>query len=41
MQNEDVSKALGELPKEKLFCSNIAANELHNTIENHLSKSKL
>ena len=37
IQNEDVSKALGGLPKEKLLCSNIAADALHVAIKNYLS----
>lgn len=37
IQNEDVSEALGGLPKEKLLCSNIAADALHNAIKNYLS----
>ncbi|MGH4123995.1 MAG: iron-sulfur cluster assembly scaffold protein [Clostridium sp.] len=36
IQNEDVSKALGGLPAEKLLCSNIAADALHNAIKNYL-----
>jgi nitrogen fixation protein NifU and related proteins len=37
IENEDVSEALGGLPKEKLLCSNIAADALHNAISNYLS----
>ena len=37
IQNEDVSAALGGLPKEKLLCSNIAADALHIAIKNYLS----
>ena len=37
IQNEDVSEALGGLPVEKLLCSNIAADALHNAIKNYLS----
>jgi nitrogen fixation NifU-like protein len=37
IQNEDVSEALGGLPKEKLLCSNIAADALHLAIKNYLS----
>jgi len=40
IQNEDVSNALGGLPKEKLLCSNIAAYALHNAIKNYLSSQK-
>lgn len=38
IQNEDVSDALGGLPEEKLLCSNIAADALHNAIKNYLLK---
>jgi len=41
IQNEDVSDALGGLPVEKLLCSNIAADALHNAIKNYLSKQVL
>jgi nitrogen fixation NifU-like protein len=41
IQNEDVSEALGGLPKEKLLCSNIAADALHNAIKNYLSNKEL
>ena len=41
IQNEDVSEALGGLPDEKLLCSNIAADALHNAIKNYLSNQKL
>jgi len=40
IQNEDVSNALGGLPKEKLLCSNIAADALHNAIKNYLLSQK-
>lgn len=40
IKNEDVSNALGGLPKEKLLCSNIAADALHNAIKNYLSSQK-
>lgn len=36
IKNEDVSEALGGLPEEKLLCSNIAADALHNAIKNYL-----
>jgi nitrogen fixation NifU-like protein len=36
IQNKDVSDALGGLPVEKLICSNIAADALHNAIKNYL-----
>ena len=41
IQNEDVSEALGGLPVEKLLCSNIAADALHNAIKNYLSAQVL
>ena len=41
IQNEDVSEALGGLPEEKLLCSNIAADALHNAIRNYLLKKGL
>ena len=41
IQNQDVSDALGGLPKEKLLCSNIAADALHNAIKNYLSLQEL
>jgi nitrogen fixation NifU-like protein len=41
IQNEDVSEALGGLPAEKLLCSNIAADALHNAIKNYLSNQEL
>ena len=41
IQNEDVSEALGGLPKEKLLCSNIAADALHLAIKNYLSIQEL
>jgi nitrogen fixation NifU-like protein len=41
IQNEDVSKALGGLPSEKLLCSNIAADALHNAINDFLSRQDL
>jgi nitrogen fixation NifU-like protein len=41
IQNADVSEALGGLPEEKLLCSNIAADALHNAIKNYLSKQEL
>jgi nitrogen fixation NifU-like protein len=41
IQNEDVSEALGGLPAEKLICSNIAADALHNAIKNYLSMQGL
>jgi nitrogen fixation NifU-like protein len=41
IQNQDVSEALGGLPKEKLLCSNIAADALHNAINTYLSLKEL
>lgn len=35
IRNEDVSEALGGLPENKLQCSNIAADALHNAIKNY------
>lgn len=35
--NEKVAEALGGLPPQKLMCSNIAADALHNAIESYLS----
>lgn len=36
--NEAVAEALGGLPKNKLACSNIAADALHNAIEDYFEK---
>jgi nitrogen fixation NifU-like protein len=36
--NEAVSEALGGLPPQKLQCSNIAADALHNAINDYKSK---
>ncbi|KAF5029753.1 iron-sulfur cluster assembly scaffold protein [Sedimentibacter saalensis] len=36
--NEAVSEALGGLPPQKLKCSNIAADALHNAIDDYKSK---
>lgn len=41
IQNADVSEALGGLPVEKLLCSNIAADALHNAIKNYLWRQVL
>jgi nitrogen fixation NifU-like protein len=38
IQNEDVAEALGGLPPEKLQCSNIAADALHEAITNYKNK---
>ena len=40
LQNADVAAALGGLPPQKLLCSNIAADALHNAIKNYLSSQK-
>ena len=37
IENQDVSDALGGLPQQKLKCSNIAADALHNAIKNYLA----
>jgi nitrogen fixation NifU-like protein len=37
IRNEDVSEALGGLPEQKLKCSNIAADALHEAIKNYRS----
>jgi nitrogen fixation protein NifU and related proteins len=41
IRNEDVSEALGGLPKEKLLCSNIAADALHNAIKSYITAQEL
>lgn len=41
IKNEDVSDALGGLPEEKLLCSNIAADALHNSIKNYKEKQQI
>lgn len=38
IRNEDVAEALGGLPPEKLKCSNIAADALHDAISNYKEK---
>lgn len=40
IRNEDVSDALGGLPKEKLLCSNIAADALHNAIKSYIASQE-
>lgn len=40
IKNEDVAGALGGLPENKLQCSNIAADALHNAILDYLEKKK-
>ncbi len=37
--NKDVAEELGGLPPAKLHCSNLAADALHNAIENYKHKS--
>lgn len=37
--NEDVAEALGGLPPQKLICSNIAADALHDAINDYLNKN--
>jgi len=37
--NDSVALALGGLPQEKLKCSNIAADALHNAIHNYLDST--
>lgn len=36
IKNVEVAEALGGLPEKKLVCSNIAADALHNAIEDYL-----
>jgi nitrogen fixation NifU-like protein len=38
IRNEEVAEALGGLPEKKLQCSNIAADALHNAIQDYLDK---
>ncbi|HHX77172.1 MAG TPA: Fe-S cluster assembly scaffold protein NifU [Firmicutes bacterium] len=38
VSNEDVVRELGGLPKQKLHCSNLAADALHKAIEDYLVK---
>jgi Dinucleotide-utilizing enzymes involved in molybdopterin and thiamine biosynthesis family 2 len=38
--NDDVAEALGGLPPEKLLCSNIAADALHDAIHNYMEARK-
>ncbi|MDF2883118.1 MAG: FeS cluster assembly scaffold protein NifU [Clostridiaceae bacterium] len=40
IENAHVAAALGGLPPQKLLCSNIAADALHNAINNYLSTQK-
>ncbi len=37
--NEDVAEALGGLPTNKMHCSNLAADALHNAIEDYRRKA--
>lgn len=39
--NDDVARELGGLPEQKLLCSNIAADALHNAINDFQNKSSL
>ena len=38
--NDDVAKELDGLPKNKLHCSNLGADALHEAIKNYLSKKE-
>jgi nitrogen fixation NifU-like protein len=38
--NDDVAKALGGLPPNKLHCSNLGADALHKAIEDYKNKKK-
>lgn len=40
IENQHVAEALGGLPPKKLLCSNIAADALHDAINNYLSKQR-
>ncbi len=40
IKNVEVAEALGGLPEKKLVCSNIAADALHNAIEDYLKNHK-
>ena len=40
INNKDVAKKLGGLPKNKLHCSNLGADALHKAIEDYLQKKK-
>jgi nitrogen fixation NifU-like protein len=40
LTNKDVAKALGGLPANKLHCSNLAADAVHQAIEDYRSKVK-
>jgi nitrogen fixation NifU-like protein len=40
LSNDDVAKALGGLPPNKMHCSNLGADALHKAIENYKSKGK-
>lgn len=39
--NDDVATALGGLPQQKLLCSNIAADALHNAIEDYKTRHNI
>lgn len=38
LSEEDVSQALDGLPKEKMYCGELAVSTLHRAIQDHLSK---
>ncbi|MBC8390744.1 MAG: iron-sulfur cluster assembly scaffold protein, partial [Actinobacteria bacterium] len=40
INNKDIAKKLGGLPKNKLHCSNLGADALHKAIEDYLQKKK-
>jgi len=40
INNEDIAKKLGGLPKNKLHCSNLGADALHRAIEDYKQKNK-
>ena len=40
ISNADVAKELGGLPPNKLHCSNLGADALHEAIKNYLAKQK-
>jgi nitrogen fixation NifU-like protein len=39
--NDDVAKALGGLPPNKLHCSNLGADALHKAIQDYKNKKKI
>jgi len=40
INNKDIAKKLGGLPKNKLHCSNLGADALHRAIEDYKQKNK-